>query len=103
MTDRDEKSEGIKSAYEAALERLEQQGIEKPREDGLDSETQDRIAEVRRTYEAKLAEIEILFQDRSKLPMDPADQKSAQDNYLAERSRLEQKRDREISKLRTSE
>jgi len=102
VNDRDEKSEGIKSAYEVALERLEMQGIEKPREQGLDAETQDQIAEVRRTCEAKLAENEILFQDRLKQPMDPAEQKTAENEYLAERSRLEQRRDSKIDRLRTT-
>ena len=57
---------------------------------------------MRRTYEAKLAEIEILFQDRLKQPMDPAEQKTVEDEYLVERSRLEHKRDSKIDKLRTT-
>ena len=90
----------MKSAYELALERLEKQGNDKPREGGLGPEIQQRIAEVRQRSEAEIAKLEILLQDQLKASPDPADQTTARDHYAAERRRLEERRDLEIEKLR---
>src|SRR5436305_13070566 len=57
--DKGGKNTGMKSAYELALERLERQGIERPREESFSDELRAGIAEARRQAEAKLAEIEI--------------------------------------------
>jgi hypothetical protein len=98
MTDKD-KASGMKSAYELALERLEKQGIERPREEALAPETLEKIAEVRRQAEARLAELEILHRDglgRS----DPLKRQDDEDNYVRERRRIEDDRDRKIEKLR---
>ena len=94
-------SEGdkLKSAYELALDRLEKDGIEKPRNEGLPSEIRDAIAETRRYAEAKLAELEILFKDGLQDP-DPEKRKEEEDNYQRERRRVEDAREREIEKLR---
>jgi len=90
-----DKATGMKSAYELALERLEKQGIERPREDSMSDETREQIAEVRRQAEAKLAEVEILYQDKKKSG-DP----QAEEEYLRDRRRIEDDRDRKIEKLR---
>jgi len=90
----------MKSAYELALERMEEQGIERPREDGLDSSTRDEIAEIRRTYEAKFAELEILLQDHLKSALEPAARREAEETYRRERARLTEKRDTEIEAAR---
>jgi hypothetical protein len=95
-----DKASGMKSAYELALERLEEQGIEKPREGGLAPEIQQQIAEIRQRAEAEIAKLEILLQDQLKASPDPADQTIARDQYAADRRRLEERRDREIEKLR---
>ena len=42
-----EKTQGMKSAYELALEQLDRDGIERPRKDGLEPEIRDEIAEIR--------------------------------------------------------
>ena len=91
----------MKSAYELALERLEQQGIERPREGGIDSETQQEIAEIRQRTEATLAKLEILLQDRLKGTQDPAERSATEKEYVTERKCLEEKRDLKIEKLRT--
>jgi len=91
----------MKSAYELALERLEEQGIERPREGSIDSETQQEIAEIRQRTEATCAKLEILLQDRLKGSHDPDARAVTEKEYVTERRRLEQKRDREIEKLRT--
>lgn len=86
----------MKSAYELALERLEKQGIAPPKENSLTEETREGIAEARRRAEAKLAELEILHKGQAPHGGDP----QAEDEYLRERRRIEEKRDREIDKLR---
>ncbi len=95
-----DKTTGMKSAYELALERLESRGIERPSEDALTDEVRERMAEARRKAEAKAAELEILHRDRlAKLP-DPAARQEEEEDYRRERRRIEEHRDREIEKLR---
>ena len=92
----------MKSAYEAALERLESQGIEGPREDALSPEAKERIAEIRRTADAKLAELDILHRDRLKTLYDAPAREKEEEEYRAERRRIEEERDREIERLRSA-
>jgi hypothetical protein len=96
MADKDNAS-GMKSAYELALERLEKQGVERP--ESLSPETQEKIAEVRRQAEARLAEMEILHRD-SLGRSNPMSRHDDEDNYVRERRRIEDDRDRKIEKLR---
>jgi hypothetical protein len=98
MADKD-KASGMKSSYELALERLEKQGIERPREEALSPETLEKIADARRQAEAKLAELEILHRDRLG-KTDPFKRQEDDDNYVRERRRIEDDRDRKIEKLR---
>ena len=93
----EEKSGKLKSAYELALERLESQGIERPDPEGIPAEVRERIAEVRRQAEARLAELEILHRDRLRKASDPEEEKR---EYREERERIERRRDREIRELR---
>lgn len=95
-----DKTQGMKSAYELALERLEKQGIERPREEALSDEARAAVALARRQAEAKLAEIEILHRDRLKGIYDPAKREEEDETYLLERRRIESERDRKIDKLR---
>ncbi len=99
MADKD-KASGMKSAYELALERMEQQGISKPREEALGEEALQEIGEARRQAEAKLAELEILHRDRLRAVHDPAKRKEDEEEYVRERRRIEEGRDRKIEKLR---
>jgi hypothetical protein len=95
-----DKSSGMKSAYELALERLEKQGIQRPREEALGEEVLQKIAEVRKQAEAKLAELEILHRDRLRKAYDPAKRQEEEEDYVRERRRIEEDRDRKIEKLR---
>jgi hypothetical protein len=95
-----DKSSGMKSAYELALERMEKQGIERPREEGLGEAVQEKIAETRQKAGAKLAELEILHRDRLKKISDPAKRQEEETDYVRERRRIEDERDRSIEKLR---
>jgi hypothetical protein len=99
----DGKSSGMKSAYELALERLEKQGIERPREDSLTDEVREQMAEVRRRAEAKTAELQILHRDRLVKLRDPAERAEEEADFRRERQRIEDDRDRKIEKLRRGE
>ncbi len=98
MADKD-KASGMKSAYELALERLEKQGIERPRAEGLSDEMKEQVAEIRRQAEAKMAQLEILHRD-SLRKGDPAKRQEAEEDYVRERRRMEEERDRKIAKVR---
>ena len=100
MSDKKDMASKIKSAYDLALERLEADGIEKPREGDLDPATLERISEVRNRTEAKLAELEILHRDQLASTADPTEREKIEEEYATERRRLEEKRDSEIEKLR---
>lgn len=97
---KDDRAPGMKSAYELALERMERQGIERPREDAVSDEVRARIDEERRRAEAKIAELEILHRDRLRKLHDYAARDAEQEEYRAERRRIEGDRDRRIEKLR---
>jgi hypothetical protein len=99
MADKD-KASGMKSAYELALERMEKQGIERPREEGLTGEVKEKVAELRRQAEARLAELEILHRDRQRKGADPAKRQEDEEEYVRERRRIEEDRDRKIERLR---
>jgi hypothetical protein len=99
MADKD-KAAGMKSAYELALERMEKQGIERPREESFGDELREKIAETRRKAAAKLAELEILYKDSLKSVYDPAKRQENEELYLHERRRIEDDRDQKIEELR---
>ena len=93
-------SKGMKTAYELALERMEQRGIDRPRAGALSEAEREQVAELRRKAEAKVAELEILHQDRLAKIGDPMQRKQEQEEFEIERQRVEQDRDRKIEKLR---
>lgn len=99
MADKDRAS-GMKSAYELALERMEKQGIDRPREENLTSEAREKMAEARNKAEAKLAEMEILHKNSLKSVLDPAKRQEQEEEYVRERRRVEEDRDRKIEELR---
>lgn len=98
-----DKATGMKSAYELALERLDRQGIERPREDALSDAQREEIAEIRKKADAKLAELEILHRDRRAQLGDPAARQEEEEDYVRERRRIEERRDRDIARLRSAD
>lgn len=92
----------MKSAYEAALDRLQEHGIDPPRKGSLPAEIQERIAEIRSRAEAGLAQLEILLQDRLRAARDPDEREKARQEYAAERQRVADRRDRDIDRLRSN-
>jgi hypothetical protein len=95
-----DKTTGMKSAYELALERMEKQGIDRPREETFSDEARELIAEARRKAEASLAELEILHKNRLKTIYDPAKRQEEEEEYLRDRRRIEDQRERKVEELR---
>ena len=60
----------LKSAYEAALEKMKTMGIDDAQ--NLSDEQKDRIAEIRNLYNAKIAEKRILLQNEENMPQEIA-------------------------------
>ncbi len=89
----------MKSAYELALERLQNLGIEPPSEN-LDPSLREQIRQLQSQAEAKLAELEILHRDRLRKTAEPGERATAEEEYRLERRRVEAERDRKIQKLR---
>jgi len=90
-----------KSAYEIILERLKKKdhddGVE---EHPLTAEQRDRIAEVRRVYEARLAEREILHQSSRRKAQDLETLERLEQEYRRDRERITSERDRKLDEAR---
>lgn len=98
-----DKSRGMKSAYELALERLDAQGIERPREERLSDETKRAIAEARKATEAKLAELDILHRDKMQRLDDPAKREEQEEYYRLEQERIRAEGEARVGELRAEE
>ncbi len=96
----DSKRRTLKSAYELALERLQAQGVEPPKDDAIPEEVKQAIAEVRRVVQAKLAELEILHQDRLRKVLDPRMRQQEEEAFARERQRIQEDAERKITKLK---
>ena len=93
-----------KSAIEIAMQRLR----EKDREAGVEDkpitdEQREAIAEVRKVYEARLAEAEILHKSKLRGIQDPGEFRELEDNYRRDRDRLTSERDSRIEKIRSGQ
>lgn len=91
-----------KTAYELILERLKK----KDREDGVEErpftdEQKARIAELRRVYEARLAEREILYQSSRRKAADLEELDRLEEEYRRDRERTASERDRKIEEVRS--
>lgn len=90
----------MKSAYELALERLEERGIAPPRQEALSEETKQAIAEARRVTESKLAELEILHRDKLGKLDDALELEKQEEFYRREKESLISAGERKVEKLR---
>lgn len=93
----------LKSAYELALERLEADGIDRPDRDALTEADREAVAELRRKAEADLAQLEILHHKALAGTLDPAERARAEEEYRIDRQRIEERRDREIARVRAAD
>ena len=90
-----------KSAVELAMARLKKQDADEGVTDrALTDEQKNEIAEVRKTYGAKLAQEEILFKSPRWRRLDPESRRTLEDNYRRDVERINHERDRKIEKIR---
>ena len=95
--------EAPKSALELAMERLKKKDAEQGVSDRpLTEEQKNEIAEVRKTYGAKLAQEEILFKSKLAGVFEYEARQTLQDNYRRDVERLTHERDRKIENIRSS-
>jgi hypothetical protein len=93
--------EAPKSALELAMARFKKQDAEQGvTERRLTDDQKNEIAEVRKTYAAKLAQEEILFKSKMQGLMDHDVRQELQDNYRRDVERLNHERDKKIEKIR---
>ena len=90
-----------KSAYEIAMERLrrkdqEEGVVEQP----LTEAQKDAIAEARRVYEAKTAELKILHDSRLSAVADWSERERIEAEHRRDLERLGDERDRKIARIR---
>ena len=98
-------SDAPKSAYEIAMEKLRQRdrdrGEKSPAQ--LSKSQKQAIAEIRKKYDARMAEAEILHSSNRDQPdCEPETLEKQEQEYVRERRRLEEQRDREIEGVRAS-
>ena len=91
----------VKSSFEIAMERLKKSDADA----GITRQTlsdaqKAAIAEVRNFYEAKLAETELLHQNRLRSLFEPAERATREEEYHRDRERLTSERDSKIEKIR---
>jgi hypothetical protein len=95
--------EAPKSALELAMERLKKKDAEQGISDRpLTEDQKNEIAEVRKTYGAKLAQEEILFKSKLAGAFEYEARQTLQDNYRRDVERLTHERDRKIEKIRSA-
>ena len=92
-----------KSALELAMERLKKQDADQGvSERALTEEQKTEIADVRKTYGAKLAQEEILYKSKAQGFLDPDSRRQLEENYRRDVERITHERDRKIEKIRAS-
>ena len=94
-------SDGPKSAYELAMERLRQ----KDREAGVEERPltdpqKAAIAEARQVYQAKMAEREILHRDAMRKAQSRDEVEKLEGELARDRDRLASDRDRKIAEIK---
>lgn len=94
-------SDGPKSAYELAMERLRRKDAEAGVVTGSISDAQKaEIADVRRVAEARLAELQILHQSALAGNFDPTAREALESEYRRDVERVNDDRERKIAKIR---
>ena len=90
-----------KTAYELILERLKKKDRDEGvREQPLTDDQRARIGEVRKVYEAKLAEREIFFNQSRRKADDPEALAALEEEYRRDRERLQSERDGKVERIR---
>ena len=95
--------EAPKSALELAMERLKKQDADQGvSERTLTEDQKNEIADVRKTYGAKLAQEEILYKSKTRGYVDPESRRALDDHYRRDVERITHERDRKIEQIRAS-
>ena len=93
---------GPKSAYDLAMERLRKKdadaGIE---HQPVTDEQKAAIAEIRNFYQAKIAELEVLYHGQLQTMIDPEQRAVREAEYRRDRERLNTERDKKIERARS--
>lgn len=90
-----------KSAIELAMARLKKQDADQGvSERSLTEDQKNEIAEVRKTYGAKLAQEEILYKSKTRVYIEPETRRTIDENYRRDVERITHERDRKIEKIR---
>ena len=93
--------EAPKSAYELAMERLRRQDAEQGIEErAVTDEQKAEIAEVRRVYAAKVAEVEILHKSTMMTVHEPEARMKLDAEHRRDLQRLHDDRERKLAKIR---
>lgn len=93
--------EGPKSAFELAMERLRRQDQEAGVEErALSDDQKAEIAEIRRVYAAKIAEVEILHKSKLATVWDFEERAKLEEAYRRDLERLKDERERKIEQIR---
>lgn len=97
-------SDGPKSAYELAMERLRQKDKEASVEDRpLSDEQKATIAEARQFYTAKSAELDILHRSALAAAGSHEEIERLNENLRRDKERLANDRDRKIAQIRSQQ
>ena len=92
----------LKSAYELAMERLRKKDAETGvAQTTLTDEQKAEIAEVRKVFEARLAQLEVLHQSSLRKTIDPDEYAKLEDDYRREREKINAERDERIERIRS--
>jgi replication initiation and membrane attachment protein DnaB len=93
-----------KSAYEIAMERLRKKDAEQGIvEHPLTEEQKTEIAEIRRVYDARLAQAEVMHQSALHKTLDAEGLATLEAEYRREREQIAAERDRKIERVRAAE
>lgn len=94
-------SEGPKSAYELAMERLKKKDAEAGFvEQKLTDEQKAAIAEARSVYDARVAERQILHRQKQLTTYEPAEVEKMDEEYRRDMDRFATDRDAKIRRIR---
>lgn len=90
----------LKTSFELAMERLRGADQDAGKTKPLTTSQKEKIAEARRVAAARLAELEIHFQDARKRFRDPAEQEKVEAEYQIDRRRADEDLERRIAEIR---
>ena len=94
-------SDAPKSALELVMERLKKKDADEGvSERALSDDQKNEIAEVRKTYGARLAQEEILFKSKTQGHLDRESREQLEENYRRDVERITHERDKKIERIR---